>query len=210
MDIPIDLEVESTNTACTSIKIMIKCVKGFPAGASVKNPPANAGDLICGFEPWITWIPWRMAWQPHLVFLPGEFHGQRSLKGYIQSIESQRVGHDWNDLVHAQGMQSRVFPNSQWTMGRIHFKRKGRLSDLPNFELQPKSLTQDLKPVSCFFNFYETVLSLLWKSEVTKGFEKDVKGVLSSHGKKCTYQNANAEKEKKPLKSNQSFFLKMS
>ena len=124
----------------------------------------------------------------------------------LQSIESQRVGHDWNDLVHTQGLQSRVFPNSQWTMGRIHFKRKGRLSDLPNFELQPKSLTQDLKPVSCFFNFYETVLSLLWKSEVTKGFEKDVKCVLSSHGKKCTYQNVNAEKEKKPLKSNQSFF----
>ena len=23
--------------------------------------------------------PWRMAWQPTPVFLPGEFHGQRSL-----------------------------------------------------------------------------------------------------------------------------------
>jgi len=29
-----------------------------------------------------------------LVFLPGESHGQRSLEGYIQSIGSQRVGHD--------------------------------------------------------------------------------------------------------------------
>lgn len=52
---------------------------------------------------------------------------------------------------------------------------------------------------------YETVLSLLWKSEMTKGFEKDVKGALSSHGKKCIYQNVNAEKKKKPLKNNQSF-----
>ena len=27
-------------------------------------------------------MPWRGAWQPTPVFLPGEFHGQRSLAGY--------------------------------------------------------------------------------------------------------------------------------
>ena len=27
-------------------------------------------------------IPWRMAWQPTPVFLPGESHGQRRLVGY--------------------------------------------------------------------------------------------------------------------------------
>ena len=27
-------------------------------------------------------IPWRRAWQPTLVFLPGEFHGQSSPAGY--------------------------------------------------------------------------------------------------------------------------------
>ena len=26
--------------------------------------------------------PWRRAWQPTPVFLPGESHGQRSLAGY--------------------------------------------------------------------------------------------------------------------------------
>ena len=34
-------------------------------------------------------ISWRRKWQPIAVFLPGEFHRQRSLVG------SQRVGHDW-------------------------------------------------------------------------------------------------------------------
>ena len=36
-----------------------------------------------------TWVqslgqenPWRRAWQPTLVFLPGESHGQKSLVGY--------------------------------------------------------------------------------------------------------------------------------
>ena len=35
-----------------------------------------------GFDPWVGKIPWRRAWQPTLVFLPGEAHGQRSLAGY--------------------------------------------------------------------------------------------------------------------------------
>ena len=35
-----------------------------------------------GFDPWIGKIPWRREWQPTAVFLPREFHGQRSLVGY--------------------------------------------------------------------------------------------------------------------------------
>ena len=35
-----------------------------------------------GFDPWVRKIPWRRAWQPIPVFLPGEPHGQRSLVGY--------------------------------------------------------------------------------------------------------------------------------
>ena len=34
-----------------------------------------------GFDPWVGKIPWRRKWQPAPVFLPGEFHGQRSLAG---------------------------------------------------------------------------------------------------------------------------------
>ena len=35
------------------------------------------------FDSWVGKIPWRRQWQPILVFLPREFHGQRSLVGYI-------------------------------------------------------------------------------------------------------------------------------
>ena len=35
-----------------------------------------------GFNPWVGKIPWRRKWQPPAVFLPGEFHGQKSLVGY--------------------------------------------------------------------------------------------------------------------------------
>ena len=48
----------------------------------VKNPPANVGDKRFGFDPWVGKIPWRKAWQPTPVRLPGEFHRQRSLAGY--------------------------------------------------------------------------------------------------------------------------------
>ena len=49
----------------------------------VKNLRANAGDIRdVGFHTWVGKIPWRRAWQPTPVFLPGESHGQRSLVDY--------------------------------------------------------------------------------------------------------------------------------
>ena len=33
-------------------------------------------------DPWVEKIPLSREWQPTPVFLPGEFHGQRSLMGY--------------------------------------------------------------------------------------------------------------------------------
>ena len=34
------------------------------------------------FDPWVRMIPWGRKHQPTPVFLPGKFHGQRSLAGY--------------------------------------------------------------------------------------------------------------------------------
>ena len=36
----------------------------------------------CGLDIWVGKIPWRRAWQPAPVFLPGESHEQRSLVGH--------------------------------------------------------------------------------------------------------------------------------
>jgi len=48
----------------------------------VKNPPANAGDARgSGLIPRWGRSPGR-EWLPTPVFLPGKFHGQRSLVGY--------------------------------------------------------------------------------------------------------------------------------
>ena len=40
------------------------------------------------FDPWIRKITSRRKWQPAPVFLPGKFHGQRSVAGY--SLWSQK------------------------------------------------------------------------------------------------------------------------
>ena len=45
-----------------------------------------------GFDPWVGKIPWRKAWQPTPVFLPGECHGLQP--GGLQSMGLQRAGHD--------------------------------------------------------------------------------------------------------------------
>jgi len=39
-------------------------------------------ETKCRLDLWVGKIPWRRAWQPTPVFLPGKPHGQRSLAGY--------------------------------------------------------------------------------------------------------------------------------
>ena len=54
-------------------------------GASGKEPTsfAKAWDVRDGrFNLWVRKIPWKRAWQPIPVFLPGESQGQKSLAGY--------------------------------------------------------------------------------------------------------------------------------
>ena len=60
--------------------LLLHIVRNFPGGSAVKNQLTNAGDM--GFDPWVGKIPWRREWLPTRAFLPGEFHGQRSLVGY--------------------------------------------------------------------------------------------------------------------------------
>jgi len=36
----------------------------------------------CRFQPWVGMISGSKKWQPTPIFLPGKFHGQRSLAGY--------------------------------------------------------------------------------------------------------------------------------
>ena len=66
--------------------------QGFPSGTSGKKAACQRRRL--GFDPWVRKIPWRRAWQTTPIFLPGE-SPRTAEPGGLQSMGSQRVGHDW-------------------------------------------------------------------------------------------------------------------
>ena len=45
----------------------------------VKNLPGMRETWV---QSQVSKIPWKMLWQPTPLFLPGKFHGERSLTGY--------------------------------------------------------------------------------------------------------------------------------
>ena len=54
---------------------------GFPGHSVVKKPPAMQEMQEISIQSLGEEKPWRGASQPTPVFLPGEFHGERSLMG---------------------------------------------------------------------------------------------------------------------------------
>ena len=59
-------------------------------GQIAKNLPAMQETQ---FDPWVGKIPWRRAWQPTPVFLPGELPWIEK-PGRLQSMGLQRVRYD--------------------------------------------------------------------------------------------------------------------
>ena len=68
--------------------------------SSLTSPPCNAE-----FNPWVGKIPWRRKWQPTPVFLPGEFHGQRSLAGCSPWCHKESDTIEWlsDNTIHNLG-----------------------------------------------------------------------------------------------------------
>ena len=80
------------------IRLIYDIVRGFPGGTIGKK-------LAClcrrhkrhGLVPWVRKIPWRRAWQPAPVFLPGKLPCTKE-SSRLYSIGSQRVRHNWSHL----------------------------------------------------------------------------------------------------------------
>ena len=71
---------------------MLNRIEGFPGSSAGKESACNAGGP--GFNPWVRKIPWRRAWQPTPVFLPGESPWTEEPGGLHSPWGLQRVGHD--------------------------------------------------------------------------------------------------------------------
>ena len=64
---------------------------GFLGRSNGKKYACNVGEP--GFDLWAGKIPWKRAWQPTPVFLPGESPWTEEPDG-LRSVGSQRVRHD--------------------------------------------------------------------------------------------------------------------
>ena len=86
--------------------------RGSPGGASGKEPTCQCRrHKRCRFDSWVRKIPWRRAWQPTPVFLPGESHGPRSLVGYT----IHRVTKSWAQL---KGLSTHTLLRADLASGR--------------------------------------------------------------------------------------------
>ena len=59
----------------------------FPGGASGKEPACHfRRHERHEFNPWVGKIPWRNAWQPTPIFLPGESHDRGAWWATVHGI----------------------------------------------------------------------------------------------------------------------------
>ena len=61
------------------------------------------------FDPWVGKIPWSRKWQLTSVFLPGKFHGERSLAGYSS------WGHKESDMTEQLNTHIATSVKNYWT-----------------------------------------------------------------------------------------------
>ena len=95
---------------------------GFPGGSSGKEPTCHPRRRNRrGFDPWVGKISWNRKWQPTLVILPGESHGQRSLadnrpRGRKESDATEHTGTDsfWalDPPLHRERKVSKLLPTN--------------------------------------------------------------------------------------------------
>ena len=118
---------------------------GFHRGSAIKNLPAMQETWVQSLS---QKIPWRRAWQPTLVFLPRESHGQRSLAGC--SPKGRTVRHDWCDLAAAAAASLTMLkPLTAWittNCGKFLKRWEHQTTLLSSWEICIRVKKQQLEP----------------------------------------------------------------
>ena len=107
----------------------------------------------CEFNPWVGKIPRSRKWQPTLIFLPGKFHGKRSLAGYSPWDCKETWLSDW---AHTQP-DSRIHALNHFAIGHCYWfccaqkdvyksrkklDQKGRLKQINSLKYEAKNYEQ--------------------------------------------------------------------
>ena len=77
----------------THTHIYIYSIWDFPGGASGKEPTYQCRrHKRHGLDPWVGKSPWRRAWQPIPLFLPGESHRVAKRRTQIKQLGTHTNG----------------------------------------------------------------------------------------------------------------------
>ena len=142
---------------------------GLPGDSSDKGHACQCRRLKRhGLDPWMWKIPWRRAWQPTPVFLPGESHGHRGLVGYSlenckESDTTDVTQHTYTSLYKDKWFFWKVFLCfKQWCMNgqsdrRTHWCRKWKMFQIA---YQGTHIYLHWSQVGCLFLVVQTPLSM--------------------------------------------------
>ena len=114
-----------------SFNCRIICHWRFPSDSWVKNPPANAEDT--GSTPESRRFPWKRAWLPTPLFLPGKCYGQRSLAGY------STWGHKESDTKRLKQQQQQYVIEKIYHILLTH-SSVDDISDIPLLDIHPRDM----------------------------------------------------------------------
>ena len=116
---------------------------------------------ICRLNLWIGKVPWRRAWQPTLVYLPGESPWTEAPDG-LQSTGSQRVGHDWSNWTstHAGWVMRNLFKHCN----KARLCRRVSIAAASIDNLLRKMAEPKEEPPMSILGF-STQLALLWAAQ---------------------------------------------
>ena len=85
----------------------------------LKNSSANAGD-IRDFNPWVGKIPWRGAWQPTLVVIPGESMDRGAWWATVHGVAKSRTRlRDFTFTFHIHALEKEMATHSSVLAWRI-------------------------------------------------------------------------------------------
>ena len=114
-------------------------------------------NLLAMQETWVQSLawedPWRGEWQPISVFLPGKFHGQRSLVGY--NPWDRKETDTTEELTFSLSMHILSFPDGASGEATCQCRRHRRYGFSPWFGKIPWSRKWQLTPVFLPVKFQE-------------------------------------------------------
>ena len=89
----------------------MSCFSDGAAGQESACIAEDTGEVGDRLNSWVRKMPWRRRWQPAPVFLPGSFHGQRSMAGYSPNYHNKSDTTEWLNTQYWIIIQS----TNKWT-----------------------------------------------------------------------------------------------